>query len=246
MGTIPLPITADQARRGAQAMIHEMNQMRTIPKLPASVQRIADENTVHIFNVGPWPHTRELGSINCMVGARFIPKCEKGQEYAAAVPIPGIIAEPVPIDEKHMELRQEEGRYVAEQILGVGKHLDPRNSLVKYGVFIAEGKVPTKAELKEARKNLFAYYQELVAEARTAYATGPKEAEATIRPSLHHVAARELNLNDEPWLVNAMPEGRQTCPSCGVKCDHQVILCHNCKYIFKPEEYAKLAERFAK
>lgn len=236
-----LTITADQAEQTVRRFVRAQNQSRRVPELPGMLKRIAEEETVQICNVGPWDHKRELGSL----GTFFIPKCEKGKEYAAAAPIPGIVTEPIPIDEKNFELRQEEGRYIAEQVIGIGKMLSPANSFLKYGVFIAAGEKPTRQELEAARAELRKHFQELVQEARSAYAQGPKEAEATIRET-HRLAARELNLNDEPWLVTANPEARQKCPACGTMAAAEVILCPNCKFIFDEKKYAALSNRFAK
>ncbi|MGH9343302.1 MAG: hypothetical protein ACRD3Y_03110 [Bryobacteraceae bacterium] len=242
MSTAPnLRITADEADRSARAFVRAQNRGRRVPELPPMLKKISDEQTVTICNVGPWAHKRALGSL----GEFFIPACPKGEAYAAARPLPGIVVEPIPVDERNFELRQEEGRYVAEQIVGIGKMLAPGNSFVKYGVFIAAAKEPTKKELDAARAELRKHYQELVQEARSAYAQGPKETEATIRET-HRLAARELNLADEPWLVTANPEARQKCPACGTMAAAEVILCPNCKFIFDEKKYAALAARFAK
>lgn len=242
MSTAPnLRLTAADAERSAQRFLRSKNQSRRLPELPPMLKKIAEEQTVHIFNVGPWAHRRALGSL----GEFLIPACPKGESYAAMAPVPGIVVEPIPVDERHFELRQEEGRYIAEQVVGIGKMLAPGNSFVKYGVFIAAGKEPTKKELDAARAELRKHYTELVQEARSAYAQGPKEAEATIRET-HRIAARELNLNDEPWLVIANPEARQKCPACGTMAGGEVILCPNCKFIFDEKKYAALQARFAK
>src|SRR5580692_3998956 len=143
-------IDAERASQMVNRFVRGMNAARSIPKLPARIQEIADKETVHIFNVGPWPHSVSMGSL----GMFHIPACEPGQKFAAMKPLPGIIAEPVPIDEKHMELHQEEGRYVADQIIGVGMMRSPSESLVPYGVFVAAGKEPTAQELSEANKKL--------------------------------------------------------------------------------------------
>jgi hypothetical protein len=150
-----------------------------------------------------------------------------------------------------MELRHEPGggRYIAEQIVGIGAHLAPANAFTPMGVFVGSvvgpNAKPTKKELDDARAKLTDYYLSLVEEAKRAYEQGPKEAEATIREQ-HRLAARELKLDSEPWMTRSITESRQKCEACGTINDAKNILCHNCKYIFNPEAYAKLQSRFAK
>jgi len=252
---ISLRVTAREALQSAQALVRNMNQSRRIPKLDPMMQKISEERQVYIFNVGPWPHFRTLGS----AGSWFIPACEKDKEYAAMRPIPGVVTELIPVDEKNFELRQETGgenydkgggRYLAEQILGIGKMLPPSYSLVKYGCFIGEGNkpAPTKTELGFAREALLGYFKELVEEARNAYGLGPKEFAETVRKGLHHVAARALNLNDEPWMVKGNPEARIRCEACGTMVEAGTKICPNakCGWIFDLEWYEKNKAHFAK
>ncbi|HEX7766792.1 MAG TPA: hypothetical protein VF443_08765, partial [Nitrospira sp.] len=82
-----LRLSAQEAQRMAGDFIRGMNKSRKIPTVPKSIQRIADEETVHVFNVGPWPHEVPMGSL----GIFFIPACEKGQPFSSMKPIPGIV-----------------------------------------------------------------------------------------------------------------------------------------------------------
>src|SRR5690348_12262807 len=105
MSTAPnLRVTAAEAERSAQRFLRSKNKARRLPEIPGMLKKIAEEQTVHIFNVGPWAHKRALGSL----GEFLIPACPKGEPYAAMAPLPGILFEPIPIDEKHFEHRQEE------------------------------------------------------------------------------------------------------------------------------------------
>lgn len=237
-----LTITADQAERSAQRMVRSMNQGRRIPKLPESLQRWAEENTIHIFNVGPWRHEIPLGSL----GTFLIPKCEKGKPFAAMRALPGIVVEPIPTDERNMELRQEDGRYIAEQIVGYGKHRGKENDLRPYGVFVAAGKKPTPEEVEAARELLHQTYGEMVAEARSAHGQGEKVFVNVYRPGYHDVAAREMNLLDEAWLTKTNPSNRQKCEGCGTMVERNVMVCPSCKFILDEEKYKKHQARFAK
>lgn len=239
-----LTVTAEQADREARGYLRKMNAGRIVPKLPKMLEAVSKEKKVYLFNVGPWPHERHLGSL----GPFFIPACEKGKEYSAPLAIPGIVVEPYPENERKMALHQEEGQYIAEQILGVGPHLAKNNSFVKFGVFISQTEKPSKADLEKARAALRDYYQELVREANSAHAQGPKTKEETIQEK-HFLAARELDYSEAecPWLKDAQaPAARDRCEGCGTVYTVGVIVCPTCRFILDPEKYEKNKARFAK
>jgi hypothetical protein len=242
---MPLTITADQAAQTIAGATRTLNAGRRVPKLSEMLQRVSQEQQVYIYNVGPWSHRREMGSL----GNFFIKACPEGREYSEPLIIPGIVCEPYPVNEVEMGLHQEEGIYIAQQVIGVGKHLPPSNSFVKYGVFISTTEKPSKADLKAANDKLRGYYQELVVEANNAYARGPKALEETIQPALHFMAARTLNYTDAecPWLKNSsVAASRLNCEGCGAVYNVGVIVCGNCHFILDPEKYEKNKNRFAK
>lgn len=238
---------------------------RTVPPVLPSIQAMSDEKTVHVFNVGPWPQVRFLGSL----GRFFIPACTEGApkvwernengvfeasefvdgdpktQYAAMEPLPGIVREPLPTDEKQMHWAEYEGKEVADQILGVGMMHSKAHSLNRLGIFRAAGKTPTKDELAAAREEMKKYMLLMIQEARTAYAIGPKEAEAQIRPEIHMVCARWLNLQDEGWMVNANPESRLKCEMCSKLSDAGTVICSGCGYIFDEAKYKQFKARMA-
>lgn len=245
MGSQPisLKVTAREAAQAAQAHQRQMNAGRRIDKLPAILEQLSEERKLYIYNCGPWPHMRSLGSL----GSFYIPPCEEGKEFSAALVIPGIVAEPYPVNETQMALHQEEGTYIAEQIVGLGKHLPPSNSLVKYGVFISATEKPSKEDLAKAHRALRGHFRQLVNEANTAWSKGPKAAEETISPDLHFLAARRLNLTEAecPWLKNASTSAaRENCAGCGTPYSVGIVLCPQCRFILDPEKYAKLKDRF--
>ena len=244
------PITADQAGRAVQQFVRGQNRSRVMPQSPPMLQQFSKDNTVHIWNVGPWDHIRELGS----AGVFRIAACPEGQEFAGPLSIPGLVEEPIPVDEQHFELRQEPGggRYIAEQIIGVGMMLRKQDALTHFGVFIGEvmgfpgGKIPTpgKAELRKAKDELDEHYRKLIVEAREADAISPSDPRyAEMRGSIgerHYQAARSLNLTDEHWMMAAHPQGRAKCPFCTAQIDAGAVKCPNCKEIVDAKGYAEL------
>ncbi len=218
----------------------------TIP----SIQRLILENTVYIFNVGPWAKIVFMGSL----GRKFIPAvavgsptaweqneqgrwipCEFIEEgadlkqcYAAMEPQPGIVREPLKVDEsKRMRWSdEEEGTYVADQILSVGIGHSPQNSLKRIGCFRSADPVPTDKELGDARALLRITMLEYVKEARLFHAKGPLYT-GFIDPETHHVAARWMNLEDEDWMVKTNPEKRDRCKGCGALVDPGIATCPN-------------------
>lgn len=243
-----LPISANEAFGRAAAETRNTNR-KSVPELSPMIKEMSDKQSVHIYNVGPWAHRRIMGSL----GTYIIPACAPGQPYAEMSALPGVFSEPViGASVNDMELRIEPGggRYVAEQILGIGKMLAPKDSLEHVGVFIGaiEGPDarPTKPELEQARKKLREYYLALVNQAKRAYEKGPKEAEQTISDK-HRLAAAELKLEDEPWMSYKLSSGNKRCELCGHSNDERNVICANCKdYVFDPEAYAKLKNRTVK
>lgn len=150
-------------------------------------------------------------------------------EYAAFRPLPGMMLEPMPKDQDTCEWNmQDEGRYFAEQMLGVGIGHDVNTSWVRKGCFIAAGEVPTDGELKAARRELMEKFMpEQIRDADRAWAAGPARAEAIIRPEIHHVCAEWMNLEDRDWLRGTSPVGRVKCLGCGAMTDAGVATCPN-------------------
>jgi hypothetical protein len=117
---------AEAANRMNQYLRDKTGKNRKIPPINNSIQDIMRENTVHVFNVGPWGYRENMGSF----GYYFIPACEVGApmeweklkapavalgvyvpdhweegerrvtdpktQYAAMKPLPGLMAEPLP------------------------------------------------------------------------------------------------------------------------------------------------------
>lgn len=153
---------------------------------------------------------------------------EPKKEYAAFRPLPGLMMEPLPTD---MDVcswnQQDEGKYFANEMLGVGIGHDTNTSWIRKGCFVAEGKEPTTKELGIAREQLMKFMAEQVLDADRAWAAGPQRAEAIIRPEIHHVCAEWMNLEDRDWLRGTSPVGRVKCMGCGAMTDAGVATCPN-------------------
>jgi hypothetical protein len=249
---------SEAANRINQYLKDKTGKNRRIPPINNSIQDIMRENTVHVFNVGPWGYRENMGSF----GYHFIPACEVGApmewerlksppaapgvyvpdhweegdrrvtdprtEYAAMKPLPGLMAEPLPkeIDECTWNL-QDEGRYFANELLGVGIGHSQQNSHVRRGCFVAAKKEPSAKELEAARAELAKYMGEMILEADRAWASGPQKAEQVIRPEIHHICAQWMNLTDRDWLRGTKPQGRVKCEMCGLLVDEGIATCQN-------------------
>lgn len=219
------------------------NRKVKVQQLPAVMKKVSKEQQIHIYNVGPWALTRELGSI----GSFRIPACPEGKEYVERDPIPGVFEEPIPGEHPNfMEVRTEEGRYIAEQILGVGPFMSARDSFEHLGVFIGsqvgpEAK-PTKEELATAKAKLRAHMEELVNDARKAYERGDMR-EIVDR---HRLAARYLKLENEQWYSTRTAKARVSCEACGTAVNEGTKICPTCRYPIDHEWYAKNKDKFLK
>ena len=102
---------------------------------------------------------------------------------------------------------------------------------------------PTKAELEKAKKALYARFNTLVQEARSAAAQGQKALEDTVRPAQHILAAQRLGLDPqaERWMQNAVPEGAKiACKFCKVNVPADSVKCQHCNEVLDKKAYEKL------
>lgn len=152
---------------------------RELPEVSDDMMELARTKCIHVYNIGPWKHHRNLGSW----GNVTIPMCPtdrqwKGMDederkkhgvqnegeyrYVEMFPlqpttgpgVPGVYHEPLIHDEKNFmlaEVGQKKGAMlVAEQILGIGSHMTAHDSWVRFGVFIGSQRGPdAKPMLKE-------------------------------------------------------------------------------------------------
>jgi len=223
---------APNVEQAVNNYVRGMNSSRYIPDTPEIFRRVAEENRVYIFNVGPWAHARELGS----AGSARIPACPEGKDYSEPFVVPGVVQEPYPINEAECKMLQSDGMDFAMQVLGEGPHVPKSSSFRPYGVFVTRNAKPTREEIAEARQALQQKYVELVAEANEFFSKG---ARAEIVPEWHFVAARALRKTEAEcaWLANTQaPAARDTCPGCGVIYNVGIVR-HGCGWIFDHEKW---------
>ena len=214
---------------------------KSVPELPDMIQQLSEEKALFIFNVGPWPHT-----VFSNYGRMYIPACPEGKEHSEALKIPGVPSMPYPDSESSMKLHLEKGggEYLAQQILGIGPHMHPGNSLLRYGVFVAKQWPPTKEEIQKAKDALYkGELTSLVSEADQAAAEGPKASENTIRDR-HQTAARMLKLSvaDHPWMgrFQGASMARTECKFCGEPMKAGLPKCPNCKEVVDQAAYDRM------
>src|SRR5271170_805636 len=114
------------------------------------INKAFKQQRVHLFNVGPFPHTIPLGS----PGIFYIPSCPWDQPYIESLTkLYELEEEFYPARDKRepMKRLQSEGRKTAIDILGEGRNQDRRFSRRKVGVFIAAGDEPTTKEHQDAK-----------------------------------------------------------------------------------------------
>ncbi len=245
--------TGGGTREGVLDHQRQMNSSRFVPTLPEMFQKVSEANRIYIFNVGPWPHKRELGS----AGIYFIPACPADEEYSAPLVVQGVEDEPYPINERTCTTLPKagkpgqlsgsgEGSDLAQQIIGVGPHVAPNSSFLPFGVFISRNKVPTKQELAQANEQLNRKFVELVRLAGEAHAKGPNAVAEVINPDWHFVAARALRktVAECPWLANsAVPAERSNCLGCGAVYEVGVLKCRECGFILNKPGYDEAVKK---
>lgn len=102
-----------------------------------------------------------------------------------------------------------------------------------HGVFVAEGELPTEAELAEARLKLEEFHRRLVAAADLEWERSHNPMFIT---DLERRAARELLL-EKPWLYDPKPMAE--CPACAEKIKPGVAVCRSCGAILDREKAAQ-------
>jgi len=206
---------------------------RAVPPVLEEIEELKKKK-VHVFNVGPWPMLVNTGS----TGSFLIPACPDGQPYAELLqsdgngnlvpPISSIMDELYPQSEDEYRRLQERGKEFAKSMIGLGRGQSPANALTHQGCFVAEGEKPTSQELEDAHAMLKAYCERTVRQIADIYATDRKAFSQIVRPKVHFVAAKYLNLDnpvDSPWMTSAAPIGRTKCKMCGRVVDPDVAMC---------------------
>lgn len=199
------------------------------------------QQRVRIFNVGPWRHEVPCGS----AGTFIIPACPLGTAYVEmSTPLHAVEDELVIVSEKEYKRLQDEGRYIANEILGRGRGRDRKGSLDHLGVFIAEGQVPTEKELEDARANLHVKCQEYINEMRTYWDIDRKTAHTMYKPAIHGMAAKILGLHEEEWMLSKTPKAPEKvttvkCEGCRTEVEADAPMCFKCGGVVNPDTYVE-------
>lgn len=230
------------APRGAERQVFDRQKAlnyREVPPVLEIIEQLSKEKQVYIFNVGPWNHMQYVGA-----GAFNIPACPEGKAYSEPVILPGIFGHLYPNDEKTMRRIDEDGWKVAQDILGIGPGLSPRNSLTRYGVSACKQWPPSKSEVAQAWEALRqGEFADIIKEANSAAAQGEKAMEQTINER-HFQVARILKKTKAecPWTerATANTSNNVDCKFCGDPIKPNLAKCPNCKEIINKELYEKL------
>ena len=206
-------ISAQEAHRIIADEQRQLNNGRTLPPTLERIRLLMRDETFSICNVGPWSYRPERAALSIFIPGYDPAKDAEKLGYAKSEPMPTGRREAKILDEKEFTWFEDDGRMVARDLIGVGFGLHPMNSLVQYGVFVPEGKDPTKEEIQTARLALAKYYDRLIEEARDAYDKGPEERKAVICDR-HLLAARVRGL-DEKWVHHQHTQESVQCKMCG-------------------------------
>ena len=228
-----MPVTAQQVQAEISQFMGQ-NQRTVEPVIP-SILRRAEEEALYIFNVSPWPYMQNLGTL----GTRVVPACEEGRRYSKPLVIPGTVVEYVPANESQMRPILHDGEQVANDIVGIGPHLMPYNSLVRRGCFVSHSNPPKAEEVAEAHEKLLLWCDTLIKQANDAAAQSPKVLQDMIAAE-HYTAAkiRKKTPGECPWLVGTVQSAdRADCPFCMTAIPLNVPKCPNCKEIVNQKAY---------
>lgn len=226
------------------------------PALPASILEMMKTQRVYIYNVGPWQHAINLGSL----GQFVVPKCEAGEEYskpveysgenAAGPGIPAIVPESLVDAVEGYDVTYKwdlstSGQSVALNIMGLSGFAQPSANLTQYGVFIASGKIPTDVEVEQAKAKLEALYDKRVKDADAAFEvnggteTGENGKVYNTITADHIQAANALGLDREWARKNTK---KVPCGACDRPVSPNAVRCHHegCGAILNEEKARKM------
>jgi len=211
---------------------------RKLPPTLARLRVLMETETFSICNVGPWAHQLERGALTCFVPPYDAKDDREKLGYAKSAPMPVIRREAKILDESEFTFYEDDGRMVANDLIGVGPNMAKANSFLKFGVFVPAGAEPTAEEIAAARKALADYTDELIAEARNAFDSGnPVLRQQTIGP--RHLWAAQRRGIDERWVHHDHAEESIRCEMCGKFNPAGIAKCA-CGTIINVELYKKL------
>lgn len=108
--------------------------------------------------------------------------------------------------------------------------LDAIRDLQDHGLFVAEGDIPTDAELNVARERRLKFYKYKLQEGDREWAKAPKH------ENIDDVCKRAAKFLGEkrPWAYEV--EAKQDCPFCGDRVRTNVALCPSCKGVLDADK----------
>ena len=179
---------------------------------------------LYIYNVGPMEHRVDKGS-----GGRFLIKaCEKGKRHSDPVLIPSIVTDTY-IFEDLVKTHSVTGEFMCRDIVhpfiahsingreagwSIGQNLDD------FGVFWTKNKIPTEAEISEARRLMERTFKLALEEANFLEAT---DRLTEITPLMRHAA--DYFEEDRKW--NKIYKKSLECPGCGQQMKADIAV-HSC------------------
>lgn len=232
-------ITAHEAQQIISEEQRRLNNGRHLPPTLNRIRVLMQEEAVFICNVGPWPRLIETASLRSF----FVPAYDQAKDteklgYVKSAPIPAVFRTAYIANEDNFGYYDDDGRQVAQEAIGIGFGLHPRNSIAQEGFFVPEGKVPTVEEISNARLALSNYLNELIEEARDAFDKGPAERKNVIAD--RHLLAARVRGVDERWVHHQHTQESVRCSMCGKYNPTGVAKCA-CGSILDVELYKKLA-----
>lgn len=229
-------VTAAEAAQIISQQQREQNS-RYLPPTLERIKVLQKDEYYLICNVGPWAHHIDRGPFIFDVPAYDPAADSEGKGYASSKPIPTVFRHVKIIDELEYGWCEDDGRMVALDAIGVGANMNPANSLVPYGLFVPEGKSPSRAEIEGAKAKLSAYTDRLISEARDAYDLGPEARKATITE--RHLWAARLRGIDEKWVYADHTQASVKCGMCGKFNPNDIARC-TCGTILNYELFQKI------
>jgi hypothetical protein len=200
------PLAVKPAGSGVMAhdALSHMNDW-AIPTTPQEKMDWAWEHPIYIYNVSDHRFIRHMGGL----GPYTIFPCEVGERYSRPTIVPRIVQETIPVDIRKMEIRDNSGLELAQNILGIAGFQPKDQSIERWGIFISHSNPPLPEEVEAAEAILMQTSHKLVQEADGFYNDGPAEHKNI---TANHRKALALTKQKRPWAVASIEMSQ--CPGC--------------------------------
>ena len=228
-------VTLEEAREYVSKESERRNG-KIIRSLPRVLRQMVTEPHWYVFNVGPWPFSRQMGGS----GTKYLSACPAGKKFSDPLKFSILNNETVATDMNKMENIQEEGEVHLQAFMLEGYGCTPEASLRNWGIEAIDHWPPTAEDLIQPHKRLAKKYDELIAEANAFY----EKREFQNISEYHRFAARAKNV--KPGWMNENPDA-VSCRNCGSVIMADIAQCPHCKVVLDrdkhkqnfPELYAK-------